>query len=88
MNPAARLIQFRAVSSRDLIIVDPKPRNFQTAYRPSYLAQAKRMADNTTALFWVQNGAGRLMNTAPTNRFSIRLSKELTATAYVGGLRG
>jgi phosphate transport system ATP-binding protein len=50
------------------------------------LAQARRIADSV-ALFWVTDGAGRLVEHAPTKDFFERPQDELTR-AYVSGARG
>jgi phosphate transport system ATP-binding protein len=50
------------------------------------LAQARRIADDV-ALFWVQNGAGRLIEHAPAGPFFEAPQEELTAS-YVSGIRG
>jgi len=50
------------------------------------LAQARRIAD-TTALFWVVDGAGRLVERAPTERF-FRAPQEALTQEYVTGMRG
>jgi phosphate transport system ATP-binding protein len=50
------------------------------------LAQARRIADDT-ALFWVQNGAGRLIESGPTKQLFEDPRDSLTA-AYVSGMRG
>lgn len=50
------------------------------------LAQARRIADYT-ALFWVQNGAGRLIETGITKQIFEEPRHPLTA-AYVSGMRG
>ncbi len=50
------------------------------------LAQARRIADYV-ALFWVQNGAGRLIEYGPAKQIFEAPQEELTA-AYVNGMRG
>jgi phosphate transport system ATP-binding protein len=50
------------------------------------LAQARRIADRT-ALFWVKDGAGRLVEEGPTEELFLRPRDPLTA-AYVSGARG
>jgi len=50
------------------------------------LAQARRIADSA-ALFWVQNGAGRLIETGPGKQLFEEPRDPLTA-AYVSGMRG
>lgn len=50
------------------------------------LAQARRIADYT-ALFWVQHGAGRLIETGPAKQLFEQPRDPLTA-AYVSGMRG
>ncbi|MBS0164762.1 MAG: phosphate ABC transporter ATP-binding protein [Nitrospira sp.] len=50
------------------------------------LAQARRMADYA-ALFWVQNGAGRLVETGTVKQLFEKPRDPLTA-AYVNGMRG
>ncbi len=50
------------------------------------LAQARRIADSA-ALFWVQNGAGRLIETGPAKQLFEEPRDPLTA-AYVSGMRG
>ncbi|MBL8038005.1 phosphate ABC transporter ATP-binding protein [Nitrospira sp. CMX1] len=50
------------------------------------LAQARRMADYA-ALFWVQNGAGRLVETGTAKQLFEKPRDPLTA-AYVNGMRG
>lgn len=50
------------------------------------LAQARRIADHA-ALFWHRNGAGRLIEAAPADRFFEAPEHELTR-AYVRGERG
>jgi phosphate transport system ATP-binding protein len=50
------------------------------------LAQARRIADNV-ALFWIQNGSGRLVEHASVEQFFQAPQDELTA-AYVNGARG
>lgn len=50
------------------------------------LAQARRIADYT-ALFWVQEGAGQLVEHGATQQIFEAPQVELTA-AYVGGMRG
>ncbi len=50
------------------------------------LAQARRIADSA-ALFWVQNGAGRLIESGPTKQIFEDPRDPLTA-AYVSGMRG
>ncbi|MGE0645284.1 MAG: phosphate ABC transporter ATP-binding protein [Nitrospira sp.] len=50
------------------------------------LAQARRIADYT-AFFWVQNGAGRLIETGTAKQIFEEPRDPLTA-AYVGGMRG
>jgi phosphate transport system ATP-binding protein len=50
------------------------------------LAQARRIADYA-ALFWVQNGAGRLIETGTAKQIFDEPRDPLTA-AYVSGMRG
>ena len=50
------------------------------------LAQARRIADYA-ALFWVQNGAGRLVETGTAKQLFEEPRDPLTA-AYVSGMRG
>jgi phosphate transport system ATP-binding protein len=50
------------------------------------LAQARRIADNV-ALFWIQNGSGRLVEHASVEQFFQAPQDDLTA-AYVNGARG
>lgn len=50
------------------------------------LAQARRIADDA-ALFWVQNGAGRLIESGPAQQIFEEPHDPLTA-AYVSGMRG
>jgi phosphate transport system ATP-binding protein len=50
------------------------------------LAQARRIADDA-ALFWVQNGAGRLIETGTATQLFEEPRDPLTA-AYVSGMRG
>jgi len=50
------------------------------------LAQARRIADNV-ALFWVQEGAGRLIEYGAVKQIFESPKESLTA-AYVGGVRG
>ena len=50
------------------------------------LAQARRLADDV-ALFWLENGAGRLIEYGPVKQVFEQPAHELTA-AYVGGIRG
>lgn len=50
------------------------------------LAQARRIADDA-ALFWIQNGAGRLIESGPTKQMFEAPRDPLTA-AYVSGMRG
>ena len=50
------------------------------------LAQARRIADDA-ALFWAQEGAGRLIEAGPARQLFESPRQELTA-AYVSGLRG
>lgn len=50
------------------------------------LAQARRIADYA-ALFWIQNGAGRLIETGTARQFFEEPHDPLTA-AYVSGMRG
>lgn len=50
------------------------------------LAQARRLADDV-ALFWLENGAGRLIECGPVTQVFERPAHELTA-AYVAGMRG
>jgi phosphate transport system ATP-binding protein len=50
------------------------------------LAQARRIADDV-ALFWMQNGAGRLIEFGPCQQIFEAPEHELTA-AYVNGIRG
>lgn len=50
------------------------------------LAQARRIAD-FTALFWMQDGCGRLIESGPTPAFFEQPKDPLTA-AYVSGVRG
>ncbi|MBK8275616.1 MAG: phosphate ABC transporter ATP-binding protein [Nitrospira sp.] len=50
------------------------------------LAQARRIA-NDAALFWVHNGAGRLIETGPAKQIFEDPRDPLTA-AYLGGMRG
>ncbi|MFO0698360.1 MAG: phosphate ABC transporter ATP-binding protein [Nitrospira sp.] len=50
------------------------------------LAQARRIADYA-ALFWVQNGAGRLIEVGPAKQLFEEPRDPLTA-AYVSGMRG
>lgn len=50
------------------------------------LAQARRIADHV-ALFWVQNGAGRLVEAGPARQLFEAPRDALTA-AYVNGIRG
>lgn len=50
------------------------------------LAQARRIADYT-ALFWVQEGVGRLIEYATVEQFFQAPQDEITA-AYVNGIRG
>ncbi|MCG8420951.1 MAG: phosphate ABC transporter ATP-binding protein [Proteobacteria bacterium] len=50
------------------------------------LAQARRIAD-TTALLWVRDGAGHLVEYAPTREFFESPQQEITA-AYIQGARG
>ena len=50
------------------------------------LSQARRIADSV-ALFWVENGAGTLIETGPTEQFFTRPKHRLTRE-YVTGTRG
>jgi phosphate transport system ATP-binding protein len=50
------------------------------------LAQARRIADHV-AVFWVKDGAGRLIEAGPTEQIFDAPREELTA-AYVSGARG
>jgi phosphate transport system ATP-binding protein len=50
------------------------------------LAQARRIADDA-ALFWVHNGAGRLIETGTAKQLFEKPRDPLTA-AYVSGMRG
>ncbi len=50
------------------------------------LAQARRIADHA-ALFWVQKGAGRLIESGPVRQLFESPREKLTAE-YVGGIRG
>ncbi len=50
------------------------------------LAQAKRLADYT-AMFWVNNGVGKLIEFGPTKDIFENPKSEITA-AYIAGLRG
>ncbi|MGB7292817.1 MAG: phosphate ABC transporter ATP-binding protein [Thermodesulfobacteriota bacterium] len=50
------------------------------------LAQARRIADYV-ALFWVQNGAGHLVEYGPANEVFASPREEITA-AYINGMRG
>jgi len=50
------------------------------------LAQARRIADNA-ALFWVQNGAGRLIEAGTAKQIFEEPRNPLTA-AYISGMRG
>lgn len=50
------------------------------------LAQARRIADYA-ALFWIQNGAGQLIE-AGTAKQIFEAPREPLTTAYVGGMRG
>ncbi|HEY9747468.1 MAG TPA: ATP-binding cassette domain-containing protein, partial [Allocoleopsis sp.] len=50
------------------------------------LAQAKRIADQV-ALFWVQEGAGQLIEVGPTTQIFEAPQQALTS-AYVTGIRG
>jgi len=50
------------------------------------LAQARRIADYT-ALFWVQNGSGQLIETGTAKQIFEQPRDPLTA-AYVSGMRG
>ncbi len=50
------------------------------------LAQARRVADDA-ALFWVQDGAGRLIESGPARRLFEEPRHQLTAD-YVSGMRG
>jgi phosphate transport system ATP-binding protein len=50
------------------------------------LAQARRIADEV-AVFWVQNGAGRLIECGPVSQVFGAPRDPLTA-AYVNGMRG
>ena len=50
------------------------------------LAQARRIADDV-ALFWVQDGAGRLIETGPVRQIFESPKDPLTA-AYINGVRG
>jgi phosphate transport system ATP-binding protein len=50
------------------------------------LAQARRIADDV-ALFWMQNGAGRLIEFGLCQQIFEAPEHELTA-AYVNGIRG
>ena len=50
------------------------------------LAQARRIADYS-AMFWLQDGRGRLIEFAPTEEFFTRPNSEI-AKAYVSGVRG
>lgn len=50
------------------------------------LAQARRLADYT-AVFWVQEGAGRLIEFGPTREL-FELPQEKISKAYLGGVRG
>ncbi len=50
------------------------------------LSQARRIADQT-ALFWLENGAGTLIETAPTEQFFSQPQHRLTKE-YVSGARG
>ncbi len=50
------------------------------------LAQARRIADYT-ALFWAQNGAGRLIEYGPVAQI-FEAPKEALTAAYISGIRG
>jgi len=50
------------------------------------LAQARRIADHV-ALFWVQQGAGRLIESGPAQQMFEAPRDPLTA-AYISGMRG
>ncbi len=50
------------------------------------LAQARRIADHA-ALFWVQNGTGRMIEYGPSEQFFESPRDPLTA-AYISGARG
>jgi phosphate transport system ATP-binding protein len=50
------------------------------------LAQARRLADDV-AVFWIENGAGRLIECGATRQVFEQPTHELTA-AYVAGIRG
>jgi phosphate transport system ATP-binding protein len=50
------------------------------------LAQARRIADHV-GLFWVQNGAGRLVEHGPVGQIFEAPQEEVTAS-YVSGVRG
>ena len=50
------------------------------------LAQARRIADYC-ALFWLQDGCGRLIEFAPTEEFFNHPNSEITQ-AYISGMRG
>lgn len=51
-----------------------------------YLAQARRIADYA-ALFWVQNGAGQLIESGTAKQI-FEAPREPLTTAYVSGMRG
>jgi phosphate transport system ATP-binding protein len=50
------------------------------------LAQARRIADDA-AFFWVQNGAGRLIESGTAKQILVEPRDPLTV-AYVSGMRG
>ncbi len=61
-------------------------RQYTIAIVTHNLAQARRIADHT-ALFWVRDGAGQLIEHGPTARMFEQPEHELTA-AYIRGVRG
>ena len=70
----------------DLIIRLRQKYNYTIIIVTHNLAQAKRIADYA-ALFWVDDGCGRLIEFAPVEQFFNSPNCELTK-AYVNGSKG
>ena len=85
-EPCSALDPIASAIVEDLIVRLRQKYNYTVIIVTHNLAQAKRIADYA-ALFWVDNGCGRLIEFAPAEQFFNTPTCELTQ-AYINGSKG
>ncbi|WP_052055235.1 phosphate ABC transporter ATP-binding protein [Myxosarcina sp. GI1] len=85
-EPCSALDPIASGIVEDLIVLLRQKYNYTIVIVTHNLAQAKRIADYA-ALFWIDNGCGRLIEFAPAEQFFNAPNCELTK-AYINGAKG